>query len=58
MENIYMFIGILVVTVVFTGCYKHIPKEAAAPADVKEVALDITAPKEFQGGVDVFRNIF
>lgn len=44
MKKICMFIGILVVTWIFTGCYKHITKEAAAPADVKEVASGAAAP--------------
>lgn len=57
MKKIYMFIGILVVAVVFTGCYRHTPKEVAAPADVKEVALDMASPSKKEADVIIITHV-
>ena len=57
MKKMYMFIGILVVTVLFTGCYKHIPKEATAPADVKDVALYTTAPSTEEADIIIMTHV-
>ena len=43
MKKISKFLCCLSVAVIFTGCYKHTPKEIAALADVKEVALDMAS---------------
>lgn len=57
MKKICMFIGILVVTWVFAGCFKHIPKEAAAPADVKDVALDTAAPSKEEADIIIMAHM-
>ena len=44
MKKIFKILSILVFASVFTGCYKHIQQETAAPVDVKDVVLGIAAP--------------
>jgi len=51
MKKIYMFISVLLVTWVFTGCYKHSPKETAVTADVKDIAFGTSAPSNEEADI-------
>lgn len=46
MKRLIRALSVLAVAVVFTGCYKNVPQEAAAPVEVREVALDIAPPSQ------------
>ena len=57
MKKIFKSLCFLSIAFVFTGCYKHTPKEAAAPADVKEGALDIASPSKEEADVIIITHV-
>ena len=57
MKRILKFLSVLVVAVTFTGCYKHVPEEAAAPVEVKDVALDIASPSQDETDIVVIAHV-
>ncbi len=57
MKKMLMFIGVLAVAAVFTGCYKHLPKEAAEPVEVKDVALDMASPSKDETDLIVIAHV-
>lgn len=56
-KRILRFLGVLAVAVTFTGCYKHVPEEAAAPVEVKDVALDIASPSQDETDIVVIAHV-
>jgi len=57
MRRIIRVLGVLAVAAVFTGCYKHVPEEALAPVEVKDVALDITSPSQEETDLVVIAHV-
>lgn len=56
-QRILMFLGVLAVAVTFTGCYKHVPEEAVAPVEVRDVALDIASPSQDETDLVVITHV-
>jgi hypothetical protein len=57
MTNLLKFLGFLAVAVILAGCYRHVPKEAVAPIEVREVALDIALPSNDETDVIVIAHV-
>jgi len=57
LKRIESLLRVLAVAVVFTGCYKHVQEEAAAPVEVKEVALDIASPSQDETDLVVIAHV-
>ena len=57
MKRIFKVLNVLAVAVVFTGCYMHVPKEAAAPVEVKDVALDVASPSQDESDLIVIAHV-
>lgn len=56
MKKIMRLLCVLAVAVVFTGCYKHVPKEAAL-VEAKDVALDIASPSQDETDLVVIAHV-
>ncbi|CAG0946500.1 hypothetical protein ANRL1_03052 [Anaerolineae bacterium] len=57
MKRMIRALSVLAVAVVFTGCYKNVPQEAAAPVEVREVALDIAPPSQEETDLVVIAHV-
>lgn len=57
MKRMIRVLGVLAVAAVFSGCYKHVPKEAVAPVEVKDVALDIASPSKDETDLVVIAHV-
>jgi hypothetical protein len=57
MKYIYTYICALFVIAVFTGCYKHIPKETAITADVKDIAFGTSAPSKEEADIIIMAHV-
>ncbi|MBI5748638.1 MAG: hypothetical protein HZA00_05880 [Nitrospinae bacterium] len=57
MKDTVRLLFALFVVVVFTGCYKQIPKEAVIPVEVRVVDLDVPLPSKDEADVVVITHI-
>ncbi len=57
MKKILMFMGVLTVAAIFTGCYKHVPEVAVTPIEVKDVALEIASPSKDETDLIVITHV-
>jgi hypothetical protein len=57
MKKALKLLGVIVVAAIFTGCYKHVPEEAAAPVEAKVMALDIASPSKDETDLIVIAHV-
>lgn len=57
MKKALKLLGVIVVAAVLTGCYKYVPREAVAPVEVKEAALDMASPSQDETDVIVITHV-
>lgn len=53
MQRVMSILSLLLITAVFTGCYKQIPREAVTPVEIKVVALDAAVPLDEEADIIV-----